>query len=302
MRQGLIAGILIVLLSITAGVLYWQLRKAQKQTSALEQEKTELEANIQALDERILAMQQELERKDLELSEKSRKVEELAKELERAKAKIRQYEEQGRISARQAEEMRYKTEQMAYYIQKYQERIRQLEEENERLRARTAELERQIERKESETRQVLQEKERLEIKVKAASYLKAIGFRFAAIRENGKEDWDTEFRARRIQRLKICFTVLENEVAEPGERTAYLVISDPTNKTLTNFAQSSGYFTLMDTEQPFSAKVSFNYNRISQEVCAIYDRPTDQELHKGVYQVAVFCEGIEIGRGQFQVK
>ncbi|MCX8113348.1 MAG: hypothetical protein N3E49_09215 [Bacteroidia bacterium] len=302
MRQGLIAGIIIAILSITAGVLYWQLRKTQKQNIALESEKLELENNLQALDQRILAMQQELERKDVELSEKSRKVEELSRELERAKAQIRRYEEQGRISARQAEEMRYKTEQMAYYIQKYQERIRQLEEENERLRARTAELEKQVQQKESEARQVLEEKERLEVKVKAASFLKAINFRFATLRENGKEDWDTEFRARRIQRLRICFTVLENEVAEPGTRTAYVVISDPTNKVITNFAQSSGYFTVMDTEQPFSTKAAFNYTRSAQEVCATYDRPEDQELYRGTYQVIVYCEGVEIGRGQFQVK
>lgn len=302
MRQGLIGGILIALLSITAGVLYWQLRKAQKQAAAVEEEKIELEANIQELDKRILAMQQELERKDLELSDKSKKVEELSRELERTKAQIRRYEEQGRLSARQAEEMRFKTEQMAYYIQKYQERIRQLEEENERLRARTTELEKQIERKESEARQMRQEKEHLEVKVKAASFLKAINFQFATIKENGKEEWDTEFRARRIQRLKVCFTVLENEIAEPGSRTAYVIISDPTNKILTNFAQSSGYFTVMDTEQPFSTKATFNYTRTAQEVCAIYERPADQELHKGTYQVAVFCEGVEIGRGQFQVK
>lgn len=302
MRQGLIAGILIVLLSITSGVLYWQLRKVQKQNVSLEEERADLEANIRSLDQRIIAMQQELERKDLELADKSKKVEELSKELQRTRALIQKYEEQGKLSARQAEEMRYKTEQMAYYIQKYQERIRQLEEENERLRARTAELEKQVERKETEARQVMQEKERLEIKVKAASYLKAINFRFATVKENGKEDWDTEFRARRIQRLKVCFTVLENEVAEPGNRTAYIVITDPTNKPITNFAQSSGYFTVMDTEQPFSTKVTFNYTQTAQEVCAIYERPADQELPKGTYQVAVFCEGVEIGRGQFQVK
>ncbi|MCS6895400.1 MAG: hypothetical protein NZZ60_04535 [Bacteroidia bacterium] len=302
MRQGIIAGVIIVLLSITAGVLYWQLRKVQKQNVALKEEKVELEENIQDLDQRILAMQQELERKDMDLAEKSRKVEELSKELERTRSQIRRYEEQGRISARQAEEMRYKTEQMAYYIQKYQERIRQLEEENAQLRNRTAELEKKIEQQASEKEEVLKEKERLEVKVKAASYLKAINFRFAAIKENGKEDWDTEFRPRRIQRLKVCFTVMENEVAASGPRTAYVVISDPTNKVITNFAQSSGYFTLMDSEKPFSTKVTFNYNNTAQEVCAIYDRPEDQELNKGTYQVVVFCEGVEIGRSQFQIK
>ncbi|MCX7606978.1 MAG: hypothetical protein N2170_06935 [Bacteroidia bacterium] len=302
MRTGIIAGVLLVLVSVVAGILYWRLRKAEKENVQLTEEKVQLEEEIRELDQRVTAMQQELERKDVEISEKTRRIEELAKELENARARIRKYEEQGRISARQAEEMRYKTEQMAYYIQKYQERIRQLEEENQQLRARTAELEEKVQQKETETRQVQAEKERLEVKVRAASYLKAIQMRFAAVRENGKEEWDVEFRARRIQRLKICFTVLENEVAEPGERVAYVVIADPTGKPVTNFASSSGYFTLMDTEQPFSTKATFQYNRSRQEVCALYDRPAEQELQRGTYTVSVFCEGIEIGRAQFQVK
>jgi myosin heavy subunit len=288
--------------AIVAGVLYWKLRKTEKEKIELVEEKASLEEEIRELDQRVSAMQQELERKDLELSEKNRRVEELQKEVERTRALIRKYEEQGKISARQAEEMRYKTEQMAYYIQKYQERIRELEEENQQLRARTAELEQQVQEKESQTRQVQQEKERLEVKVKAASYLKAIQFRYALVKESGKEEWDTEFRARRIHKLKVCFTVLENDVAEPGERTAYVVISDPTGKPITNFAASSGYFTLMDTEQPFSAKATFRYNRARQEVCAVYERPADQELQKGTYTVSVFCEGVEIGRDQLSLK
>lgn len=291
-----------MLVSIVAGVLYWQLRKVQRQNVELTEEKVNLEDELRELDMRVVSLQQELERKDVDLAEKNRQVEELSKQLQEARSRIRRYEEQGKISARQAEEMRYKTEQMAYYIQKYQERIRELEEENETLRAKATELERKIQEKETQTLQVQAEKEQLEVKVRAASYLKAIDFRFATVRDNGKEDWDTEFRARRIQRFKVCFVVLENEVADPGQRTAYVIIADPTGKVLTNFSASSGYFTVMDTEQPFSAKASFNYARNRQEVCALYERPSDQELHKGNYVVSVFCEGVEIGRGQFQVK
>ncbi|MCS6790865.1 MAG: hypothetical protein NZ580_07800, partial [Bacteroidia bacterium] len=284
MRTGVVAGILLVIVAGAAGFFYFKMQKAEKANVQLQEEKVELEREISELQQRITAMQQDLERKDMELSEKTRRVEELSKELDQARARIRKYEEQGRISARQAEEMRYKTEQMAYYIQKYQERIRELEEENQRLRTRTAELESQVQQRESEIRKAVEEKERLEVKVKAASYLKAVNLRFASVRDNGKEDWDTEFKARRLHRLKVCFTVLENAVAEPGERTAYIVIMDPNSKPLTNYAQGSGYFTLMDTEQPFSMKAVFSYQRSQQEVCATYERG-EQELSKGTYRV-----------------
>ncbi|MCS7162739.1 MAG: hypothetical protein NZ958_05360 [Bacteroidia bacterium] len=304
-RTGLLLGLLLVVISATAGFLYWKLRKSESQRIQLTEEKLELEAEIQSLNEKIKAMEAEINRKDLELAEKSKKVDELSRELAQARMRLRKYEEQGKISAREAEEMRFKLEQMSYYIQEYQGRISKLQEENAQLRARAAELEKQIQQKELQTQQVIQEKERLEIKVKAASYLKATDFRFALVRDNGKEDWDTDFRARRLHRLKICFTVLENEIAEPGERTAYLVISDPNGKVVTNFGKAtegSGYFTVMDTEQPFSAKVTFNYQKARQEVCSLYEKAPDHEWVKGTYQVAVFCEGIEIGRGRFELR
>lgn len=301
MRTGIISGVLLVLVGIVAGILYWRLQKVEKEKTQLVEEKVSLEENLRELDKRVMDMQKELERKDVELEEKNRRLEELQKEVQQAQALIRKYQEQGKISAKQAEEMRYKTEQMAYYLQKYQERIKELEEENQKLRQRTEELEKAVEQKETQARQIKEEKEKLAIKVKAASFLKAIEFRFAMVKDNGKEEWDREFRARRLHTLKICFQVLENEVAEPGERTVYLVISDPTNKIITNFSKGSGYFTLMDTEQPFSTKAVFQYNRQRQEVCALFER-SDEELNKGTYTVVAFCEGVEIGRGQFQLK
>jgi len=302
MRAGIILSILALFGIVAATYFYMESRKKTAEIRQLQEEKVDLESEVSELQERVQSLSKELERKDLELQEKADKVEALSKEIQQLRARIAKYAEEGKISQRQFEEMKLKTEQMAYYIQKYQARIQELEEENKMLREKTAELYQEVQKKEEEREQIRQEKERLEVKVRAASYLKAAEFRYALIKDNGKEDWDTEFRARRLHRLKICFIVLENEVAEPGPRTAYIVISDPSGKVITNFSGSSGYFTLMDTEQPYSAKVEFSYQRQRQEVCGVFLRDKDTELEKGNYQVAVFCEGVEIGRGTFHLK
>jgi uncharacterized small protein (DUF1192 family) len=302
MRAGIILSILALFGIVAATYFYMESRKKTAEVRQLQEEKLDLESEVSELQERVQSLSKELERKDLELQEKADKVEALSKEIQQLRARIAKYAEEGKISQRQFEEMKLKTEQMAYYIQKYQARIQELEEENKMLREKTAELYQEVQKKEEEREQIRQEKERLEVKVRAASYLKAAEFRYALIKDNGKEEWDTEFRARRLHRLKICFTVLENEVAEPGPRTAYIVISDPSGKVITNFSGSSGYFTLMDTEQPYSAKVEFSYQRQRQEVCGVFIRDKDTELEKGNYQVAVFCEGVEIGRGTFHLK
>ena len=302
MRAGIVLSILALFGIVAATYFYLESRKKTAEIRQLQEEKVDLESEVSELQERVQSLSKELERKDLELQEKADKVEALSKEIQQLRARIAKYAEEGKISQRQFEEMKLKTEQMAYYIQKYQARIQELEEENKMLREKTAALYQEVQKKEEEREQIRQEKERLEVKVRAASYLKAAEFRYALIKDNGKEEWDTEFRARRLHRLKICFTVLENEVAEPGPRTAYIVISDPSGKVITNFSGSSGYFTLMDTEQPYSAKVEFSYQRQRQEVCGVFLRDKDTELEKGNYQVAVFCEGVEIGRGTFHIK
>ncbi len=302
MRAGIVLSILALFGIVAATYFYLESRKKTSQIQQLQEEKVDLEGEVSQLQERVQSLSKELERKDMELQEKASKVEALSKEIQQLRARIAKYAEEGKISQRQFEEMKLKTEQMAYYIQKYQARIQELEEENKMLRDKTAQLYQEVQKKEEEREQIRQEKERLEVKVRAASYLKAAEFRFALIRDNGKEDWDTEFRARRLHKLKVCFTVLENEVADPGPRTAYIVISDPSGKVITNFASSSGYFTVMDTEQPYSAKVEFSYQRQRQEVCGIFERDKDTDLERGTYRVAVFCEGVEIGRATLQLK
>lgn len=302
MRTGIILSILALFGIVAATYFYLESRKKTSQVQKLQEEKIDLEGEVSQLQERVQSLSKELERKDMELQEKASKVEALSKEIQQLRARIAKYAEEGKISQRQFEEMKLKTEQMAYYVQKYQARIQELEEENKMLRDKTAQLSQEVQKKEEEREQIRQEKERLEVKVRAASYLKAAEFRFALIKDNGKEDWDEEFRARRLHRLKVCFTVLENEVADPGPRTAYIVISDSSGKVITNFASSSGYFTVMDTEQPYSAKVEFSYQRQRQEVCGVFERDKNTELEKGPYRVAVFCEGVEIGRGTFQLK
>lgn len=302
MRVGILLGILALFGLVTSIYLYLRLQKEQAKSVQLTEEKIDLEQQVRDLDDRIQNLSKDLERKDLELQEKNQKIEALSKELVSLRARISKYMEEGKISQRQYEEMKLKTEQMAYYIEKYQHRIQELEEENRILRQRTEELSETVQKAQTEKARIAEEKERLEVKVRAASYLRAVEFRFALIRDNGKEEWDTEFRARRLHQLKVCFTVLENEVAEPGPRTAYVVISDPNGKVITNFAASSGYFTVMDTEQPYSAKVEFSYERARKDVCAVFIRDPEQTLERGTYTAAVFCEGIEIGRGTFQVK
>lgn len=293
----------LVAVAAVAIFLFMQYRSEKQKTEQLTEEKLELEEEIQRLDQKVLALQSEIDRRDMELSEKNRLVEDLQKQLQTAKQKLQQAINQGKLTQKQIEEMRFKTEQMSYYLQKYQQQITQLEKENQQLRQEKETLRAEVQRKEFETRKLLSEKEMLEVKVQAASILKAAEFNFYATkRENGKEEKDTQFKARKVRFLKVCFSVLENPIAPEAKRTAYLVIENPEGQTVTNFSSSSGYFTLDGQEVPYSMKVEFPYQRQKVEVCGLYSRAEDQNWIEGKYTLHVYVDGFEIGTSTFFIK
>ncbi|MGQ9862919.1 MAG: hypothetical protein ACUVRD_00320 [Bacteroidia bacterium] len=302
MLRWILSGLLVAIAAV-AIFFFTQYQSEKQKTTQLTEEKLELEEEIQRLDQKILALQSEIERRDVELSEKNRQVEELQAQLQTTKQKLQQAINQGKLTQKQIEEMRFKTEQMSYYLQKYQQQITQLEKENQRLRQERETLRAEVQRKESETQKLLSEKEMLEVKVQAASILKAADFSFYATKsENGREEKGTHFKARKVRFLKVCFSVLENPIAPEAKRTAYLVIKNPEGKTVTNFDSGSGYFTLDGQEEPYSMKVEFPYQRQKIEICGIYPRAENENWIKGQYTLHVYVDGFEIGSSTFSLE
>ncbi len=140
-----------------------------------------------------------------------------------------------------------------------------------------------------------EDKDRLTSTVQKAQVLSVSGIAVQGLNNRSKE---TE-RVRNIEKLKTCFTVRENAVAQAGERTFFLVIVKPDKKILANKANDS-FASQSGGQIVYTDKRSIEYENKDIEVCVFSDN--NNQLTAGKYEVNVYCEGYLIGSAEFSLK
>ncbi len=137
-------------------------------------------------------------------------------------------------------------------------------------------------------------------KVTLASALKAENVRVDAISARGKERDGGEYRAKKIDKIKIDFNLAENPIAKKNEKEIYLRLLDPTGAILSDMATGSGSFVFNGNETIYTAKQRIDYDNTGQAVAFIYSR--GQQYKKGKHAIELYAEGFRIGTGEFIVK
>lgn len=303
--RGLVTALVIAVVLLSAAVVFLfvsnqELREINKDYATT---KDELEAEIRDLDEQIAEMEKTMQRQDVDLEEKNRRVGELERDLNSARQTIERMRQAGKLQGTQLEEYKTKVDQLNYYLQKYQQQIATLRAENDSLRTVTSSQAGQINKLDSSLSLTERERELYRTQVEVASVLKAVEFRFAAVDRRGKEaETGTELRERRIENLKVTFRLLENEVAQPGARTVFVLIKGPDGAPYRSNDGTAGTFTINGNTLPYTARSSVEYDRKSIPVTVTYPTPAEKGFTKGNHTVTVYCDGYQIGNASFVVR
>lgn len=281
----LVLGILL-LLSLAGNVYqFFHIREVVVLQERTEQEKDTLEVRKQELEEQFTEAIDELaayrgrsEALDSLLAEANLKLEEQRRQISRLIDENQDYQ----VLQQRYDELRRTKEE-------YLLRIIALEEENKRLKFEVNELSVQLDQKSDEARTLSQ-------KVDIASRLQVSSMSVAAFTVKGKEGNEKPTdKARRTDRLNIRFTVEENKVAPPGERTAYVRIFNPEGFVMADAGQIKKFPTAKGEELPYSRsiKVDFNGERISRTVA------WDQDVFPpGTYKVEIYLDGYLVSSEQ----
>lgn len=296
-----IVGVVIAALLSAVVYLFIQNRSLSSQAQSGEKEITELSTEITQLEEEIENYKVELEDKDLDLEAKEAELAEKEKELAEKTQRIKNLLAQNKISTEKASELQGKIERLEYYLGKQQEEIDRLKNQVAQLEGQNDTLKTTINALEGDKETLETEKRRLGLKVKAAAILKASEFQFWSVKENGKETQETDFRAGRLDQLRITFKTLENVAAEKDNKTYYLQLLDPKGTPIKD-ASGSGYFTYEGAETQFTAKDSWDFDGTTQGHSYLFKKPASYSFSKGTHAVKVYCEGYEIGKATFVVK
>ena len=139
----------------------------------------------------------------------------------------------------------------------------------------------------------------LEGKIAKGSVLHATTITASALfmRNNGKQV-ETE-RASKAEMVKCCFTLGENKVTSPGDKTLYMRVLTPDGKVL-RATDGDNRFRFDGVEGEFSARREMNYQNAPVDVCIFWTG--SEPLRTGEYIVEIYEAGAQVAKTSFNLK
>ena len=151
----------------------------------------------------------------------------------------------------------------------------------------------------NKNRDLVKTNKNLSQKVSTASVLKLedISIEGLYYRASGREV--TTSRANKIQNFKICYTILENQIADKGEKELYVRILDGKGNVL-NVSNMIQELELSDTTIQYTTKYSIDYQNTSINECQLWTR--GNILSSGTFTFEFLIDEIIIGIHQVKFR
>lgn len=292
-RNKLTVVIVILILLMANGFFLWQFFTKKQENLVLVQEKMTLisqkdsltrefenvKADLGALQTEFSGLQSQLTERDLEIEKQKGKIEQL----------LRQNAGIGALKAEINKLKDLKTQ--------YEGKISELEKQNAELINQNQTLNSNLAVEVSKNENLNKENQGLSQKVAVGSILKAddiiaMGVRF---KSSGKEV--IEYKAKSVQKIKTCFTILENRVVDKGLIEVFLRILGPDKSLMTT---SSGTFLFNAQQLPYSQKQEINYDNKNYDQCVYWEKGS--LFAKGSYTVEIYARENKIGESTFILK
>lgn len=139
--------------------------------------------------------------------------------------------------------------------------------------------------------------ENLANQVDRASELKVSGLRGEGVIERNSGRLVENDRTRRVDKIRTCFTLTENELAEPGEKELYVQVYNPNNNLVGDqiAVQHEGGVMV------YSAATKVYYENSELDVCILANTNEDN-LVEGTYKVLVYNGSELIGATNFNLR
>jgi len=220
-----------------------------------------------------------------ELFEKEqKKIESLIKQVKKEKGSTAAYK-------KQVELLKLQLRDYLSQIETLQARNQELNEEN--IKVKTA-LDSTIHQK------TILESENVNLseKVEKGSMLQAYEVISDGIRLKSNGDEIPTKRAKRVKRIRTCFILSENAIAERGVKTVYLRIAAPNGNILVKGTNDAYMFNYKGEKIAWSVKGQINYDNKAMDLCYYWEQG-NENLESGIYSVDVFIEDYQIASTRF---
>lgn len=287
---------LIILLSLALGITLWQFFDLRK-TNAQKGSEIELMA-----DERG-ELQNELEQMLNELDTMDTANDSMKVELSQRKDEIEGLLAQVKDKDFSIYKLKKETKTLRTIMRGYVVVIDSINTLNVGLRKENSEVRTTLSKERNRVKALAKTNENLSSKVALASRLVVSEITVYGV--NVKRDMtgkETD-RARRTDKIRVCFKVNKNNVAKAGKKPLYLRIIAPDGNILTAENVEESRFEFAGGKGYYSGKKDIQYNQGDQEVCVDWVKPSENYMVlPGTYQLYLYAEDYEMAVLSYELK
>jgi len=289
-KKGIILWIIILLLMVTNGFTVWLLLKEQNRvveqkivTETIIVERDNVKSDLLVLQkdyEGIVAKDAAMQK---DIDEKKARIEELIIEAENHKG-----------DAYMLSKLRKEAETLRSIMQGYVRTIDSLNTLNQNLAAEKKTVLKQLDVEKEKQNTLVKEKEELKTTIAKGSILTCfnISAKGVAFKKGGKKEVETT-KARKTEKIKVSFSLGENKIAKPGEKTVYIRIMTPDGKEMAKSYDETYKFTFDKSSGYYAGKETLNYANV--EITGVTYCEGQGEFVPGSYIITVTCDGVVIG-------
>ena len=101
----------------------------------------------------------------------------------------------------------------------------------------------------------------------------------------------------KIQQLRVCFTLEENQLVNSGEKTIYVQVVNPKNQIIS--LGDTSVESDANVKLQYSASVTTNYQKKDTDVCTYVDLEKNKTI-KGKYKINIYHDFVKIGTTIFE--
>ena len=203
-----------------------------------------------------------------------------------------------------AEQQRFKQRALNLegQLRKKDDQIAELRKSNENLYTETTTL-KQKQNKLTDTISTIAKTNReLSDKVNVASRIQADNIHVSILTSKNKEKEDDkeEFKAKRVDRVKVSFNLARNDVSPKETKQIYMRILEPDGAALYNLSTGGGTFTVDGQEAFYTQKQDVVFDNTKQALNFIYAKGGDYKI--GQHTVELYEGGALMGKTTFTLK
>lgn len=297
------AALVLVLLGINGVLFYLNQQKSQKNDVLT----TEVQAKDSKLQEQIKqyeALKADFERQSKELQALGQSNDSLESKIAGVNAdllKLRSFKA-GSFSIAQQNLYKQRAQNLEGQLRKKDDDIAQLKKDNETLYTETTTLKEKQNKLTDTISTMARTNQDLSTKVGVASHLQSENIKVAIItsKNKEKEDLKAEFKAKRVEKVKITLNLARNDVSPKETKAIYLRILEPDGAALYNLSTGGGTFTVDGQEAFYTQKQDVVYDNTKQKLEFVYAKGA--EYKKGAHTVELYESGQLMGKTTFTLK